>query len=75
MGKAANLYEDAGYKLQGSSYVINKLLGTTWLWDRVRVVRPIACGCPDFVGVGTCCMQFLRLAIRHNLQCCRRILQ
>jgi hypothetical protein len=40
VGKAANLYEDAGYKLQGSSYVINKLLGTTWLWDRVRVVRP-----------------------------------
>jgi presequence protease len=39
VGKAANLYEDAGYKLQGSSYVINKLLGTTWLWDRVRVVR------------------------------------
>ena len=35
--KAANLYEDAGYELSGSSYVINKLLGTTWLWDRVRV--------------------------------------
>ena len=37
MGKAVNLYEDAGYKLSGSSYVINKLLGTSWLWDRVRV--------------------------------------
>ena len=30
MGKAVNLYEDAGYKLHGSAYVINKLLGTTW---------------------------------------------
>ena len=34
--KAANLYK-SGYELNGSSYVINKLLGTTWLWDRVRV--------------------------------------
>lgn len=32
--KAANLYEDAGYQLSGSSYVINKSLGTSWLWDR-----------------------------------------
>ena len=38
MGKAGNLYEDAGYELSGSSYVIDKYLGTTWLWDRVRVV-------------------------------------
>ena len=37
VGKAANLYEDAGYKLKGSTYVVNKLLGTSWLWDRVRV--------------------------------------
>ena len=37
VGKAANLYEDAGYQLSGTSYVINKLLGTSWLWDRVRV--------------------------------------
>ena len=37
VGKAVNLYEDAGYKLSGTSYVINKLLGTSWLWDRVRV--------------------------------------
>ena len=37
VGKSANLYEDAGYKLHGSAYVINQLLGTSWLWDRVRV--------------------------------------
>ena len=37
MGKAANLYEDAGYKLSGASYVVDKYLGTSWLWDRVRV--------------------------------------
>lgn len=34
VAKAANLYEDAGYKLSGSAYVINKFLGTSWLWDR-----------------------------------------
>lgn len=38
VGKAGNLYEDAGYELHGSSYVIDKFLGTSWLWDRVRVV-------------------------------------
>lgn len=38
VGKAANLYEDAGYQLHGSAYVIEKHLGTSWLWDRVRVV-------------------------------------
>ena len=37
VGKSVNLYEDAGYKLHGSAYVINQLLGTSWLWDRVRV--------------------------------------
>ena len=37
VGKAANLYKDAGYELSGSAYVINKYVGTTWLWDRVRV--------------------------------------
>jgi len=37
VGKGANLYADAGYELSGSSYVINKYIGTTWLWDRVRV--------------------------------------
>lgn len=46
--KAANLYEDAGYKLSGSSYVINKLLGTTWLWDRVRVSGGAYGGFCDF---------------------------
>ena len=48
VGKAANLYEDAGYSLQGSSYVINKLLGTTWMWDRVRVSGGAYGGFTDF---------------------------
>ena len=48
VGKAVNLYEDAGYKLSGSSYVINKLLGTTWLWDRVRVSGGAYGGFSDF---------------------------
>ncbi len=48
MGKAANLYEDAGYQLSGSSYVVNKLLGTTWLWDRIRVVGGAYGGFSDF---------------------------
>lgn len=38
VGKGGNLYSDAGYKLNGSAYVIEKYLGNTWLWDRVRVV-------------------------------------
>jgi Zn-dependent M16 (insulinase) family peptidase len=38
VGKAANLYEDAGYELSGAAYVVEKHLGTSWLWDRVRVV-------------------------------------
>jgi Zn-dependent M16 (insulinase) family peptidase len=38
VGKAANLYEDAQYALHGSSYVINKHLGMTHIWDRVRVM-------------------------------------
>ena len=36
VGKAANIY-DLGYKPHGSILVITKHLGTTWLWDRVRV--------------------------------------
>jgi presequence protease len=36
VGKGANLYE-LGYKLHGSSLVINKYLRTTWLWDKIRV--------------------------------------
>lgn len=38
VGKAANLYADAGYELSGSAYVVEKYLGTSWLWDKVRVV-------------------------------------
>ena len=48
VGKAANLYEDAGYKLEGSAYVANKLLGTSWLWDRVRVSGGAYGGFSDF---------------------------
>ena len=36
VGKGANLYE-LGYKLHGSNSVIRKFLGTTWLWEKVRV--------------------------------------
>jgi hypothetical protein len=36
VAKGANLYE-AGYKFHGSALVISKFLGTTYLWDRVRV--------------------------------------
>ena len=36
VGKAANLNK-SGYKYNGTALVIHKLLGTTWLWDRVRV--------------------------------------
>ncbi len=36
VGKAANLY-DLGYELHGSSMVITRYLGASWLWDRVRV--------------------------------------
>merc|ERR1719161_228622 len=38
VGKSANLYRDGiGYDLHGSSLTVAKLLGTTWLWDKVRV--------------------------------------
>ncbi len=36
VGKGANLYA-LGYKLHGSVNVINRYLGTTWLWDKIRV--------------------------------------
>eukprot|EP00929_Paragymnodinium_shiwhaense_P008297 TRINITY_DN112249_c0_g1_i1.p1 TRINITY_DN112249_c0_g1~~TRINITY_DN112249_c0_g1_i1.p1 ORF type:complete len:1133 (+),score=332.94 TRINITY_DN112249_c0_g1_i1:73-3471(+) len=36
VGKGANMYE-SGYQLHGSALVIQKFLGTTYLWDRVRV--------------------------------------
>lgn len=48
VGKSINLYKDAGYELSGSSFVINKLLGTTWLWDRVRVSGGAYGGFSDF---------------------------
>ncbi|CAG9466039.1 unnamed protein product [Pedinophyceae sp. YPF-701] len=48
VGKAGNLYEDAGYKLSGSSYVISKYVGSTWLWDRVRVSGGAYGGFCDF---------------------------
>lgn len=37
VGKSVNLY-DAGYELHGSLYVIEKHLGMTHIWDRVRVM-------------------------------------
>jgi presequence protease len=37
VAKAANLY-DAGYELHGSVFVIEKQLGMTHIWDRVRVM-------------------------------------
>jgi Zn-dependent M16 (insulinase) family peptidase len=36
VGKGANLYE-LGYEPHGSVNVINNYLGTTWLWEKVRV--------------------------------------
>lgn len=36
VGKGANLYAQ-GYEPDGSIHVIGKYIGTTWLWDKVRV--------------------------------------
>jgi Zn-dependent M16 (insulinase) family peptidase len=36
VAKGANLYE-LGYELDGSIHVITNYLGTTWMWERVRV--------------------------------------
>lgn len=47
IAKGANLYS-AGYALDGSAYVINKILGTSWLWDRVRVSGGAYGGFSDF---------------------------
>ncbi|CAA7400901.1 unnamed protein product [Spirodela intermedia] len=47
VGKAANIYE-SGYQLHGSSYVISKYIGNTWLWDRVRVSGGAYGGFCDF---------------------------
>ena len=45
--RGANLYK-GGYELDGTAYVISKHLGTTWLWDRVRVVGGAYGGFCDF---------------------------
>lgn len=37
VGKGGNLYE-SGYEYHGSALVVSKLLGATYLWDKVRVV-------------------------------------
>ena len=37
-----------GYQLSGASYVVNKHLGTTWIWDRVRVSGGAYGGFTDF---------------------------
>eukprot|EP00438_Fugacium_kawagutii_P012743 Skav203748 [mRNA] locus=scaffold68:520798:544593:+ [translate_table: standard] len=37
VGKGGNLYQ-SGYEYHGSSLVVSKLLGATYLWDKVRVV-------------------------------------
>jgi len=47
VGKGGNLYK-AGYELSGSAYVISKYLGTSWLWDRVRVSGGAYGGFCDF---------------------------
>lgn len=47
VGKATNIY-DAGYKLNGSAYVISKYISNTWLWDRVRVSGGAYGGFCDF---------------------------
>lgn len=36
VGKGANLYQ-MGYKLSGTIAVITRYLGTTWLWEKIRV--------------------------------------
>jgi Zn-dependent M16 (insulinase) family peptidase len=36
VGKGADLYK-LGYQLHGSVQVINNYLGTTWLWEKIRV--------------------------------------
>ena len=80
MGKAANLYEDAGYKLSGASYVVNKFLGTTWLWDRVRVVGGAYGGFSDFDSHSGKRLPHVAgwsrlVAIFHPLrECCTRLL-
>ena len=55
VGKASNLF-DFGYKLDGSSMVITRYLGATWLWDKVRVqggAYGAFCSFDSFSGVLT----------------------
>jgi Zn-dependent M16 (insulinase) family peptidase len=47
VAKGVDLFKH-GYTLHGSTYVVNKLLGTGWLWDRVRVVGGAYGGFADF---------------------------
>ena len=80
VGKAANLYEDAGYQLSGAAYVIEKHLGTSWLWDRVRVVGGAYggfCSLDSHSGMfsylsyrGVCLCVFSRITI---LRCPRKV--
>ena len=47
VAKSINLYK-GGYDLHGASYVVNKQLNVTWLWDRVRVSGGAYGGFCDF---------------------------
>ena len=46
--KAANVYAETDYRLSGAAYVVGKFLGTSWLWDRVRVSGGAYGGFCDF---------------------------
>ena len=48
VAKAVDLYAAGGYSLHGSANVINKLISTSWLWDRVRVSGGAYGGFSDF---------------------------
>lgn len=48
VAKGVDLYATGGYTLHGSAYVANKLIGTSWLWDRVRVSGGAYGGFSDF---------------------------
>jgi Zn-dependent M16 (insulinase) family peptidase len=48
VAKAVDLYASGGYTLHGSCHVINKLISTSWLWDRVRVSGGAYGGFCDF---------------------------
>ena len=48
VGKAVNMYQDAGYELSGAAYVISKHVGNSYLWDRVRVSGGAYGGFCDF---------------------------